>query len=45
MMFKFLWNNKPAKFKKLTIIGDYSNGGLKMPDIETIHMSQKNDMG
>ena len=41
MMFKFLWNGKPVKIKKTTIIADIQNGGLKMPDIRAMITSQK----
>ena len=37
----FLWLGKPARVKKSTIIRDYAEGGLKMPDIYSIHASQK----
>ena len=32
--FKFLWNSKPDKIKRSQIAQDYSNGGLKMTNIE-----------
>ncbi len=31
MLFDFLWDKKPHRIKKCTIIGDYYSGGLKMP--------------
>ena len=32
-MFDFLWDNKPDKINRKTIIQDYENGGLKMIDL------------
>jgi hypothetical protein len=29
----FVWDNKPAKIKKDILIGDYKDGGLRMPEI------------
>jgi hypothetical protein len=31
--FKFIWNGKPDKVKRNTLIGDFEKGGLKMIDI------------
>ena len=39
--FKFLWNGKPEKIKRKTIIGDYTKGGLKMLDIKSFTTAQK----
>ena len=33
LMFDFLWNGKPDKISRNTIIQDYKNAGLKMVDI------------
>ena len=33
IFFKFLWNGKPDKVKRNTLIGNYIDGGLKMPHI------------
>lgn len=33
---KFVWNGKKAKVKYNTLIGPYSNGGLKLPDFHSI---------
>ena len=41
LFFYFLWGGKPPRVKKSTIINDYHEGGLKMPDIYSIHISQK----
>jgi hypothetical protein len=41
LAFKFLWNNKPDKVKRKTIIADYNEGGLKMLDIKTFIKAQK----
>ena len=35
LMFNFLWDGKPDKIKRETIIQDYEYGGLKLVDIET----------
>jgi hypothetical protein len=35
MLYKFLWDNKPDKIKRATLIGKYEDGGLKMPDLES----------
>ena len=41
ILFSFLWGNKTAKIKKDTIIGNISDGGLKMPDIISVHKTAK----
>ena len=41
LFFNFLWNNKPPKIKKSVITNSLTEGGLKMPDINTIHCVQK----
>ena len=41
ILFSFLWGNKTAKVKKDTIIGNISDGGLKMPDIISVHKTAK----
>lgn len=33
IMFNFLWNNKPSRIKKSTIIKQYEEGGLKMVNL------------
>ena len=38
---KFLWGNDNSKVKINTIIAKYEDGGLKMPDIFTIHQTQR----
>ena len=35
LFFSFLWNGKGDKIKRDIIINDYSNGGLKMIDIQS----------
>ena len=35
LMFDFLWNGKPDKISRNTIIQDYKNAGLKMVDIHS----------
>jgi hypothetical protein len=33
IFFNFLWNNKVEKVKRNTVIGNYEDGGLKMPHV------------
>lgn len=40
-MYAFLWNNKPEKIKRKTIIQNYCKGGLKMIDIQKFMQAQK----
>jgi hypothetical protein len=35
LIFKFIWNGKPDKVKRNTLIGDFAKSGLKMIDIES----------
>jgi hypothetical protein len=37
----FVWNKKPNKIKRKTLIADYENGGLKMIDIGSFIKAQK----
>ena len=39
--FKFIWNGKPDKVKRNTMIEDFEKGGLKMIDIESYFISLK----
>ena len=39
--FKFIWNGKPDKVKRNTLIGDFEKGGLKMIVIESYFISLK----
>ena len=41
LFFEFLWSGKLPRVRKSTIISNYDKGGLKMPDIYSIHTSQK----
>ena len=41
LFFSFLWNGKRDKIKRDIIINDYSNGGLKMIDIQSFTKSLK----
>ena len=41
LLFSFLWNRKPSKIKNSTIKLDYTEGGLKMIDIEAFLTSMK----
>jgi nucleoside diphosphate kinase len=36
-----IWNGKPDKVKRNTLIGDFEKGGLKMIDIESYLISLK----
>ena len=40
-MYKFIWNNKPDKIKRNTLIGNIKDGGLKMIDFENMVKAQK----
>jgi hypothetical protein len=39
--FKFIWNEKPDKVKRNTLIGEFEKGGLKMIDLESYFISLK----
>ena len=41
LFFNFLWNGKPSKIKRNTIVGPISSGGLKMVDIYISHKVAK----
>ena len=41
IFFKFLWNNKPAKIKRSTIIAPIEQGGLSMIDVYEVHATSK----
>ena len=41
IMYKFIWNNKPDKVKRSQICKPYSEGGLKMIDLENFIMALK----
>ncbi len=41
LFFNFLWDGKPSKIKKSTIIGGIAEGGLKMPFVEGVVKSLK----
>ena len=40
-MFNFIWDGKPEKIRRQTLIQDYQNGGLKMIDINKFINSLK----
>ena len=40
-MYTFLWNGKPEKIKRKTLIQNYEKGGLKMIDIDRFIQAQK----
>jgi hypothetical protein len=39
--YNFIWQGKPEKVKRNTVIADYEHGGLKMLDIESFLEAQK----
>jgi hypothetical protein len=39
--YKFVWQNKPEKIKRSTLIADYDKGGLKMLEIGSFLKAQK----
>ena len=41
IIFNFIWLDKPPKIKRKTIIGDTSDGGLKMIDFKIMNLSLK----
>ena len=41
IIFHFIWDNKPAKVKRKTVIADKRHGGLKMVDFEMMERSLK----
>ena len=40
-MFNFLWNGKPDKIKRTTLIQTIENGGIKFPDIYYLRNANK----
>ena len=40
-MYSFIWNSKPDKIKRSTLIQNYEKGGIKMIHIEKFIMSLK----
>ena len=41
LIFNFIWDGKPAKIKKSTIIGERKHGGLKMTDFDIMNKALK----
>ena len=41
IFFDYLWDNKPSKIKRSTIIGPIEQGGLAMIDVHEIHTAAK----
>ena len=41
LFYKFLWNGKSDKIKRTQMINDYSNGGLRMLDIQSFNQALK----
>ena len=40
----FLWNKKPVRVKRETIIAPVESGGLKMPEVFAFQEAQKNSL-
>ena len=40
-MFNFIWDNKPDKIKRKVLYQDYSDGGLKMLNLQKFILSLK----
>ena len=41
VLFNFIWNSRKDKIKRLTLVSDYKDGGLRMPHIETLIKTQR----
>ena len=41
VLFNFIWNSGKDKIKRLTLICDYKDGGLRTPHIETLIKAQR----
>ena len=41
IIFNFIWDGKPAKIKKLTLIGEKNQGGLRMTDFNIMNKALK----
>ena len=41
VIFKFIWNDKPDKIKRTSLISNYDEGGLKAPNLDTIVKTQR----
>ena len=41
IIFNFIWDGKPPKIKKLTVIGEKKQGGLKMADFNIMNKALK----
>ena len=41
MITQFVWNKKPSIVKRGSVIANYTDGGLRMPDIFAIHATAK----
>ena len=41
LLFNFLWDNKPPKIKRSTIIAPIEQGGLAMIDVYEVHAASK----
>ena len=41
ILFKYLWDNKPSKIKKTTLIAPIKEGGFNMVDVFAVHTAAK----
>ena len=41
IIFNFLWNHKPPRVKRETVIAPIDSGGLKMPEVFAFQEAQK----
>ena len=41
ILFSYIWNNKPAKIKRSTLIAPVKEGGLGMVDVHVVHVAAK----
>jgi len=41
VLFQFVWRRRKGKIKRLSLIGDYKDGGLRMPHVESLAKAQR----
>ena len=41
VLFQFVWRGRKDKIKRLSLIGDYKDGGLRMPHVESLIKAQR----
>jgi len=42
VLFQFVWRGCKVKIKRLSLIGDYKDGGLRLLHVESLIKAQKN---